>query len=263
MVSVLISGLWAILPLLGWGAYDVKPFGTSCTLQWSTPDKAYIPCVFAGCLLLPIGVMSASYGSILRNTSAAGRRLRKHHLGDVQHKYRRAKQELRLIKIIILMSVCFLLAWLPYAIVALISAYTPQVPVSGPVSIMPTLLAKTSHITNPIIYFSLNSRLSRHLPYCTIPVPRPCVIVSSSYQDPSQSKDRDVQLEILQGPRQTVPNGGQPDATEKDFQECRGLLTVEGQREEEGRSQICHYLSEGKSEVCEIILNPEVVLMSV
>ena len=29
------SGIWALLPFLGWGGYNVEPYGTSCTLEWT------------------------------------------------------------------------------------------------------------------------------------------------------------------------------------------------------------------------------------
>ena len=65
------------------------------------------------------------------------------------------------------MTACFLVAWLPYAIVSMISAYRLlSLKVTGPVSIVPTMLAKTSHLSNPGVYFTMNSRLSDGVPCC-------------------------------------------------------------------------------------------------
>ncbi|KAL8610871.1 hypothetical protein ACOMHN_056726 [Nucella lapillus] len=204
--AVLMSALWAVLPLLGWGSYGVEPFGTSCTLQWSTPDRAYVTSVFLSCLVLPLLVMSKSYGSILYDTQSASRRLRKYNK-DQPKTYRRAKHEMRLIKITILMTACFLLAWLPYAIVSMMSAYVPGMEVTGPSSIVPTLLAKTSHLSNPVIYFTMNSRFSHRSPCCPVPLPLPLTFgrshalssqSGSSNSGKSMAKlQEDVRLELL------------------------------------------------------------------
>jgi len=36
--------VWSILPVTGWGAYSVEPYGTSCTLQWNE-NKLFITLV--------------------------------------------------------------------------------------------------------------------------------------------------------------------------------------------------------------------------
>ncbi|XP_025091580.1 opsin-5-like [Pomacea canaliculata] len=36
---IVMSTFWATCPLFGWGDYDVEPFGTSCTLKWSSTDR--------------------------------------------------------------------------------------------------------------------------------------------------------------------------------------------------------------------------------
>ncbi|XP_025091427.1 rhodopsin, GQ-coupled-like [Pomacea canaliculata] len=116
-----------------------------------------------GCLVVPLGVMSLSYGCILNNTLRASRRLRQYRPNCGP---RRTRHELRLIKITLLMSACFLLAWLPYSIVSMVSAYVSGLHVSGLNSVLPTLLAKVSHISNPLVYFTLNPRLRQRVPCC-------------------------------------------------------------------------------------------------
>lgn len=52
------------------------------------------------------------------------------------------------------MLICagFLIAWIPYAVVSVISAFGEPDLVPIPVSVIPTLLAKSSAMYNPIIY---------------------------------------------------------------------------------------------------------------
>lgn len=52
------------------------------------------------------------------------------------------------------MLICagFLIAWIPYAVVSVISAFGEPDSVPIPVSVIPTLLAKSAAMYNPIIY---------------------------------------------------------------------------------------------------------------
>lgn len=52
------------------------------------------------------------------------------------------------------MLICagFLIAWIPYAVVSVVSAFGSPDSVPIPVSVIPTLLAKSSAMYNPIIY---------------------------------------------------------------------------------------------------------------
>lgn len=52
------------------------------------------------------------------------------------------------------MLICagFLIAWIPYAVVSVVSAFGEPDSVPIPVSVIPTLLAKSSAMYNPIIY---------------------------------------------------------------------------------------------------------------
>lgn len=52
------------------------------------------------------------------------------------------------------MLICagFLIAWIPYAVVSVVSAFGAPDSVPIPASVVPTLLAKSSAMYNPIIY---------------------------------------------------------------------------------------------------------------
>lgn len=60
------------------------------------------------------------------------------------------------------MLVCagFLIAWIPYAVVSVISAFGEPDSVPIPVSVIPTLLAKSSAMYNPIIYQVVDLKMS-------------------------------------------------------------------------------------------------------
>ena len=70
-----------------------------------------------------------------------------------------AKAERRVTVMVILMVGCFLLAWTPYALFALVMVFGTTSPplYSGT---LPSLLAKSSCIYNPLIYVSVNKQVS-------------------------------------------------------------------------------------------------------
>lgn len=61
--SYVYACLWASLPLLGWGEYGVEPYGTSCTLKW-TSDKEFVTLMLISCIILPVFVMKYCYGGV-------------------------------------------------------------------------------------------------------------------------------------------------------------------------------------------------------
>lgn len=69
------------------------------------------------------------------------------------------KREQRVLLQIITMVVCYLLCWLPYGTMALISTFGEPRLVTPEASIVPSLLAKTSTVINPIIYIFMNKQV--------------------------------------------------------------------------------------------------------
>lgn len=57
------------------------------------------------------------------------------------------------------MVVCYLLCWLPYGIMALLATFGPPGLVTPEASIIPSVLAKTSTVINPVIYVFMNKQV--------------------------------------------------------------------------------------------------------
>ncbi|KAI4899934.1 hypothetical protein NFI96_014532 [Prochilodus magdalenae] len=68
------------------------------------------------------------------------------------------KREHRVLLMVIVMVVCYLLCWLPYGIMALLTTFGDPGLISAEASIVPSLLAKTSTVINPIIYIFMNKQ---------------------------------------------------------------------------------------------------------
>ncbi|KAL1006537.1 hypothetical protein UPYG_G00073580 [Umbra pygmaea] len=152
--SWLYSLAWTLPPLLGWSRYGPEVPGTTCSVDWrtKTPNNiSYILCLFTFCLLLPFSVILYSYSKLLcainrvrRLSSAVTRR-----------------REQRVLVMVVTMVACYLLCWLPYGVAALLATFGPCGLLTPEVTIIPSLLAKTSTVINPVIYIYMNRQFHR------------------------------------------------------------------------------------------------------
>ncbi|XP_043962889.1 opsin-5 isoform X2 [Gambusia affinis] len=147
------AAFWATMPLVGWGHYAPEPFGTSCTLDWwlaqaSVSGQSFVLAILFFCFLLPAGIIVFSYVMIIFKVKSSSKeisnfdaRIRNNH-----------NLEMKLTKVAMVICAGFLIAWIPYAVVSVVSAFGEPDSVPIPVSVIPTLLAKSSAMYNPIIY---------------------------------------------------------------------------------------------------------------
>uniref|UniRef100_A0A8C5PDG5 Opsin-5 n=1 Tax=Leptobrachium leishanense TaxID=445787 RepID=A0A8C5PDG5_9ANUR len=147
------ASLWATLPLVGVGDYAPEPFGASCTLNWalaqqSLNGKIFVIAILFFCLLLPTAVIVFSYAKIIGKVKSSAKEIA--HFDTRNQKNHTL--EIKLTKVAMLICSGFLIAWIPYAVVSVISAFGNPDTVPIPASVIPTLLAKSSAMYNPIIY---------------------------------------------------------------------------------------------------------------
>ncbi|KAM3932005.1 opsin-5 [Leptodactylus fuscus] len=149
----LYASFWATLPLVGVGNYAPEPFGTSCTLDWwlaqvSLKGQVFVLSILFFCLLLPTAVIIFAYAKIIAKVKASAQ--------EVAHFDTRNQKnhtlEIKLTKVAMLICAGFLIAWIPYAVVSVWSAFGKPDSVPIEFSVIPTLLAKSAAMYNPIIY---------------------------------------------------------------------------------------------------------------
>ncbi|MEE6476976.1 hypothetical protein FKM82_011309 [Ascaphus truei] len=155
------ASLWATLPLVGVGNYAPEPFGTSCTLDWwlaqaSISGKVFVLSMLFFCLLLPTAVIVFSYIKIIAKVKSSAK--------EVAHFDTRNQKshilEIKLTKVAMLICAGFLIAWIPYAVVSVWSAFGQPDSVPIQFSVVPTLLAKSAAMYNPIIYQVIGCKFS-------------------------------------------------------------------------------------------------------
>ncbi|XP_006618813.1 rhodopsin-like isoform X1 [Apis dorsata] len=159
---ILASFVWiyalclSLPPLFGWGSYGPEAGNVSCSVSWElhdpvTKSETYIGFLFVFGLIVPVLTIVSSYVAIIltlkkvrKRAGASGRR------------------ETKITKMVALMITAFLLAWSPYAALAIAAQYFNAKP-SATVAMLPALLAKSSICYNPIIYAGLNNQFSHFL----------------------------------------------------------------------------------------------------
>ncbi|XP_035729999.1 rhodopsin-like isoform X2 [Vespa mandarinia] len=167
-------------PLFGWGSYGPEAGNVSCSVSWEVHDSAtnsdsYIGFLFILGLVLPVVVIVTSYFAIVITTIRVKRKAgKKDYTRDLSafifrffFFFRtcagtRGRREAKVTKMVALMISTFLIAWSPYAALALAAQYFNVKP-SPSVAVLPALLAKSSICYNPIIYAGLNAQFPRSL----------------------------------------------------------------------------------------------------
>ncbi|XP_048095063.1 parapinopsin-like isoform X1 [Alosa alosa] len=150
----LYSLFWTVMPLLGWSSYGLEGAGTSCSVSWALrtyESHSYIICLFIFCLGLPVLVMVYCYSRLLHTVKQVG-------------KIRRTaarKREYHVLFMVLTSVVCYLLCWMPYGVVAMMATFGQPGLITPVASVVPSLLAKSSTVINPLIYILMNKQFKR------------------------------------------------------------------------------------------------------
>ncbi|XP_051257625.1 pinopsin-like [Dicentrarchus labrax] len=156
--SWLYSLVWTLPPLLGWSSYGPEGPGTTCSVQWhqrSATARSYISCLFIFCLLLPLLLMIFCYGRILLALRAVARQVSRLNRSSAE------RREGHVLLMVVSMVTGYLLCWMPYGVMAMLASFGRPGVVPPAASLIPSLLAKTSTILNPVIYVLLNNQFYR------------------------------------------------------------------------------------------------------
>lgn len=70
------------------------------------------------------------------------------------------RREGRVLLMVVSMVSCYLLCWMPYGVVALLASFGRPGMVPPAASLIPSLLAKTSTVLNPVVYVLLNNQVT-------------------------------------------------------------------------------------------------------
>ncbi|XP_072301728.1 teleost multiple tissue opsin 3b [Eucyclogobius newberryi] len=156
--SWVYSLAWTLPPLLGWSSYGPEGPGTTCSVQWnrqSPTARSYVSCLFIFCLLLPLLLMLFCYGRIIMAVRTVTKQVPRLNQSSAE------QRESRVLLMVVSMVTGYLVCWLPYGVVAMLSSFGRPGAVPPVASLVPALLAKTSTVLNPVIYVLLNKQFYR------------------------------------------------------------------------------------------------------
>ncbi|NXR00465.1 OPSP protein, partial [Sagittarius serpentarius] len=152
VLSWTYSLVWTVPPLFGWSSYRPEGPGTMCSVNRHSKDAndvSYIIGLFVFCLVIPVVIIVYSYGKLLRAIRQAS---------GVNKGMGRTRAQ-RILVMVVVMVICFLLCWLPYATVALTATFGKPGLTTPAASVIPSILAKSSTVYNPITYIFLNKQV--------------------------------------------------------------------------------------------------------
>ncbi|XP_048249181.1 opsin-5-like [Haliotis rufescens] len=153
----LYTVLWTAPPLFGWSRYTIEPFGTSCSIDWTSAndwDVAYVYCLVVFCYLVHIAIMSFSYYKIVKKSATLRMNTRKTMDLDEAKQVHKMKVEIKVTGMCLTMVIIFTIVWSPYTFVCLWSVYDPNLPIWT--TTLPTMFAKLASMLNPFIYVATN-----------------------------------------------------------------------------------------------------------
>ncbi|XP_038669984.1 opsin-3 [Scyliorhinus canicula] len=153
----LYSLAWTGAPLVGWNRYTLEQHKLGCSVNWDPrypSDTSFIILLFLCCLFIPVSIIAYCYGNILCTLRM---------LQNIQD-----LRSVRLAKILIneknvttmcfFMIFIFLICWVPYAVVSLMLVYGYADTVTPTISIILSLLAKSSTAYNNVICICMNEK---------------------------------------------------------------------------------------------------------
>ncbi|XP_075303498.1 LOW QUALITY PROTEIN: opsin-5 [Anarrhichthys ocellatus] len=167
----LVATVWSSFPLFGWGEYVPEPYGLSCTVAWrgyhtSAKDAFYVICSFACFTMVPVLFIVVSQCQILYKLSRFSKSL---SARGIHNNLKHTERQLSVMFFCI--SLGFVIAWAPYAVVSFLFIFHKENKYMAPEGfVFPALFAKSSHIYNPFIYFYFNKTFRRELRCLLLPL---------------------------------------------------------------------------------------------
>uniref|UniRef100_A0A3B5LJD9 Opsin 8, group member b n=1 Tax=Xiphophorus couchianus TaxID=32473 RepID=A0A3B5LJD9_9TELE len=162
MWTWLYALVWALFPILGWGRYGPEPFGLSCSLAWGQMKHegfSFVVSLFSVNLLVPsVIIIFCYFGIAMRLYFTYKKSTNSNHVPNIIKLHRRLliviqKTKKTLTTIAVLISVGFVACWTPYGLVSLWSVLNDSSKIPPEVSLLPCMLAKSSTVYNPLIYY--------------------------------------------------------------------------------------------------------------
>jgi len=153
--------LWAVAPLVGFGAYGLDGILGTCSYDYVTQTfnnqlAILLLCIFNFVIPLFI-ILFAYYGivqAVFKHEDELRQQAKKMNVASLRSNAEQQGQsaEIKIAKVAILNVSLWTLAWSPFAVICMLGTWGDVSKITPLVSAIPVIIAKTSCTYNPIIY---------------------------------------------------------------------------------------------------------------
>ncbi|XP_029041874.1 opsin, blue-sensitive [Osmia bicornis bicornis] len=163
---------FTVLPLLKvWGRFTTEGFLTTCSFDFLTEDqdtKVFVTSIFIWAYCIPLIFIVYFYSQLLKSIRNHEKMLREQAKkmnvkSLVSNQDKERSVEMRIAKVAFTIFFLFLLAWTPYATVAIIGAYGNRELLTPLSTMIPAVFAKTVSCIDPWIYAINHPRYRQEL----------------------------------------------------------------------------------------------------
>ncbi|XP_040291327.1 opsin-5-like [Bufo bufo] len=179
--------VFASAPLADWGSYGPEPYGTACCIDWKAANQehraiSYIVSLFVFCYIIPCTLILISYTLILLTVKGARKAVQQHlspqNKGSSVHRL--------IIKLSVAVCIGFLMAWTPYAVVAMLATFGNARDLPPIAFALAAMFAKSSTFYNPMVYLLLKPNFLTVVTKDLSVFQAVCAVVCSSCRTPGK-----------------------------------------------------------------------------
>lgn len=198
------SALFASMPLLNTlSRYVPEGYLTSCSFDYLSAQfssRLFIFVYFCGAFCVPLAITVCSYAGIIHAVRSSELAFKHSHSGktvsrksELETKAKskakiRQSVEVKLAKLSAVLIGIWLLAWTPYAVVALIGIFGDQSLLTPTVTMFPAMFAKVAAILNPLIYGHSHPRFRAEMDKLFRCGKKPLSMIMNGAQSANKSK---------------------------------------------------------------------------
>ena len=134
-------------PILFFGKYKLSEKSTNCR----STNQGYLLLLSAICFLIPLATMTFCYMAVFLKV-----RKQRIQLQSWQTTHSNIKSEFKTAKIVFTVLTAFIICWLPFVVVYIVSTSGRGENISPAIILVSGCLTATHSVCNPFIYFTMN-----------------------------------------------------------------------------------------------------------
>ncbi|CAF1051697.1 unnamed protein product [Brachionus calyciflorus] len=158
LICVILGFIWAFLPLVGWSHYSLEGALTSCSVEWNERNfnvLSYNVTIFITVFFIPILIIIITNFKLIKLIKDFRNVYKKFNFVYMRKKF---NAERKATFSMILITVGFVISWIPYALVSLYRVFVDQ-KVSPLMGTIPAMFAKSTLLWTSLLYIYSNRQI--------------------------------------------------------------------------------------------------------